>query len=238
LGQNRQVRLPSQIESNLSLFSKWLLKRENRNIGDFRNHDNLQDFSPDELYGAIAVQPISFEFLSEGNQEVLNDIELRMRDNSCEAQIDFESIFKVINSICSKIRPRNKKMFWEYYGQQNKTLEEIGKEHGLTRERVRQVIQQIIDLSKKRLGLLSEYSANPFVLGSPNFIFDPRYSFDFFYNEFNQDRHYQRETIFVRRYLQRRLGEYHENRITEPEENVTFINKRITNFLEGCLDDS
>ncbi len=63
------------------------------------------------------------------------------------------SFKKVVDSITKEINERAKAMIADrfgFYGNKIKTLGQIGDEHGITRERVRQIIQEAINKSKQR----------------------------------------------------------------------------------------
>ena len=76
-----------------------------------------------------------------------------MKKATNESNSNIFSFENVVNSITKEINERAKAMIanrFGFYGNEIKTLGQIGDEYGITRERVRQIIQEAINKSKQK----------------------------------------------------------------------------------------
>ena len=124
------------------------------------------DMPPNEVRAILEVSSKHMSLNSpfvKGEENTLLDV----LEDETEAQPDHglvrESLSTEINSLIQNLSPRYRTVICEYYGIGRvfpMTLEEIGKELGLTRERVRQIKEKALESLRSKAGRLKLYTAD------------------------------------------------------------------------------
>jgi len=116
-------------------YSKWYIIQKINNAIKERNMLDGRDIS---------------EYNDFGENQADDDTDYQVSDRFIEDDYDEtynEDIEELLNTLMSKLSNRERDMISSYYGvnsKQKKTLDEIGNDYGLTKERVRQIIEKAL----------------------------------------------------------------------------------------------
>jgi len=233
----RHVHLPAHYENEIKKLSRWMENNKRYLLGDYENIDTSDiglSLNIYDIYGAIASQPESLEQILEENPDEIKIALIQLFHDINEPQVDSKALKAIIYMASNKFRKRDRNIFLRYYVNQNVTLDEIGRDFSLTRERVRQVIENILSKIKRNTHNSCDYIIE---LQAPMLRyreFEPRWSYDFLYNELDFDNKYSPESIYIKTYIKSRLKSFNSKKVqTREQKNVNFINPAILAFLEG-----
>jgi len=164
--QSRTIRLPVHIEEKISHIkkaSKFLSQKLGREPSDAEIADEL---GLEESY-VRKVKLIEKDVVSLDapiSDEDDSNIGATIKDDSAlspEYEVEREDIMNIINNALSSLEPREQIVLRRYYGFDDgipHTLEEVGEHYGLTRERIRQILESAKEKLKNDSDFMEKFS--------------------------------------------------------------------------------
>lgn len=149
----KTIRLPINRISNLTKISKLKAELE-QEMGREVDIDELAatiddpDILEDIKYHYTVID-IDKEY-TENNQDLNNVLEDKLAPSPA---LDLELVLDELNEIFKELTPREQHIICKYYGIKNTrafTLKEIGGDHNLTRERIRQIKEKVLQKLRKK----------------------------------------------------------------------------------------
>ncbi len=150
--QSRLVRLPLNQVGSVTKINRVLnrFEQENErrpNVGEIADCVDLPEEKIAEAMKANATRHVSVDApFSDSEDGSLLDVMPSTDTPSTDNQMDMESLHEEIVRLFSLLDDKERDVLTAFFGigQQEKTLEEIGKKYDLTRERVRQIKEKAI----------------------------------------------------------------------------------------------
>ena len=156
----RIVRLPFHMEERISRLKRslradseaWSAFSHNRGPTD----GGFSEFIENDLRTAL-IQPVSLDEFRDMENSEFNSQDLSLGSNPKSQNLDLELVHNLVESVLLGFNERDRKAFILYFLEEGFTLEAVGQQIGLTRERVRQIIDKICDKCKIRGGSFYDY---------------------------------------------------------------------------------
>ncbi len=150
--QSRLVRLPLNQVGSVTKINRVLSRFEQENerrpnVGEIADCVDLPEEKIAEAMKANATRHVSVDApFSDSEDGSLLDVMPSTDTPSTDNQMDMESLHEEIVRLFSLLDDKERDVLTAFFGigQQEKTLEEIGKKYDLTRERVRQIKEKAI----------------------------------------------------------------------------------------------
>jgi RNA polymerase primary sigma factor len=167
----KTVRIPANRINELSKLNKYISSVEQKNchkpdieevIAEFSKEMSPSDFVLLDSLNNFSIDSLDREITSdEGHGTSLSDLMSDEDDNTTDYLLGNTDIKSEINVVLSILKPTNRKimeMLFGLNGYQPMTLQEVGDEVGLTRERVRQIKEKYLKEmgQNKRIQLVAQ----------------------------------------------------------------------------------